>query len=140
MTKITIDTDDILLAANAAGDFVFDGTTEEHLALLLDTQERLNKVIEQVKKNIETKGLEISPSFTGVRGDQIKVAYSAHGALYKIDDINKVPPTFYTQKVSYSIDTGAVTKFKEDSGKLPDGIVENARKKSVTITRINKSI
>ena len=39
--KIVIDTDDIVISANSAGEFVFDGDAEKHLLNLIETQDKL---------------------------------------------------------------------------------------------------
>ena len=137
MAIFSIDTDEIVIAANKAGEFVFEGKSEEDLVKLLDIQERLENVIKQVKTNLEKQGIKSNPNFTGVRGDKIKVQYSAYGALYKISNIKEVEPDYYTKKVSYSPKSAMIEAFLENhDGKLPAGIIANDRKKSITISKL----
>ena len=137
MAIFSIDTDEIVISANKAGEFVFEGKSEEDLIKLLDIQERLENVIKQVKTNLEKQGLKSNPNFTGVRGDKVKVQYSAHGALYKIGNIKEIEPDFYNKKVSYSPKTAIIEAYVENhDGKLPAGIIANDRKKSITISKL----
>lgn len=136
--KIVIDTDDIVISANSAGEFVFDGDAEKHLLNLIETQEKLEKVIAQVKTKLAEEGLKLNPHFAGVRGDSIKVGYSAHGAVYSVEDGVKAKD-FVTTKTTYSIDKKKVDDYvKNNGGEIPAGIAMNERKKSITISKVKK--
>lgn len=136
--KIVIDTDDIVISANSAGEFVFNGDAEKHLLNLIETQDKLEKVIAQVKKKLAEEGLKLNPHFSGVRGDSVKVGYSAHGAVYSIDDPIKAKD-FVMSKTTYSIDKPKVDEYsKNHGGEIPDGIIFNDRKKSITISKVKK--
>lgn len=134
---ITIDTDDIVITANDGGKFVFDKTAEDKLEKLLEIKDKLDNVIEQVKSNLETNGLKLSPDFSGVRGDKIKVEYRAFGALYKLVDPKNASPDFYKTKTTYSLNTELVSAYAENhDGKLPDGIEKVKRQKKISISRL----
>lgn len=136
--KIVIDTDDIVISANSAGEFVFDGDAEKHLLNLIETQDKLEKVIAQVKKKLAEEGLKLNPHFSGVRGDSVKVGYSAHGAVYAIEDAIRAKD-FVISKTTYSIDKAKVDDYvKNNGGEIPDGIAMNDRKKSITISKVKK--
>lgn len=137
MPKITIDTDEIVLHANKAGEFVLDQKGEEHLLKLLETQEKLENVLSQVKVNLEKQGLNSNPNFIGARGDKVKVEYRAFGAMYKIGNPKDLKDdTVYTKKVTYSPVAKAIDAYVENNGSLPSGIVANDRKKSISISKI----
>lgn len=134
---ITIDTDDIVITAKDGGKFVFDKTAEDKLEKLLEIKDKLDNVIEQVKSNLETNGLKLSPDFSGVRGDKIKVEYRAFGALYKLVDPKNASPDFYKTKTTYSLNTELVSAYAENhDGKLPDGIEKVKRQKKISISRL----
>lgn len=134
---ITIDTDDIVITAKDGGKFVFDKTAEDKLEKLLEIEDKLDNVIEQVKSNLETNGLELNPDFSGVRGDKIKVEYRAFGALYKLVDPKNASPDFYKTKTTYSLNTELVSAYAENhDGKLPDGIEKVKRQKKISISRL----
>lgn len=134
---ITIDTDDIVITAKDGGKFVFDKTAEDKLEKLLEIKDKLDNVIEQVKSNLETNGLKLSPDFSGVRGDKIKVEYRAFGALYKLVDTKNASPDFYKTKTTYSLNTELVSAYAENhDGKLPDGIEKVKRQKKISISRL----
>lgn len=135
---ITIDTDDIVITAKDGGKFVFDKNAEDKLEKLLEIKDKLDNVIEQVKSNLETNGLKLSPDFSGVRGDKIKVEYRAFGALYKLVDPKNASPDFYKTKTTYSLNTELVSAYAENhDGKLPDGIEKVKRQKKISISRLN---
>ena len=135
---ITIDTDDIVITAKDGGKFVFDKTAEDKLEKLLEIKDKLDNVIEQVKSNLETNGLKLSPDFSGVRGDKIKVEYRAFGALYKLVDPKNASLDFYKTKTTYSLNTELVSAYAENhDGKLPDGIEKVKRQKKISISRLN---
>lgn len=134
---ITIDTDDIVITAKDGGKFVFDKTAEDKLEKLLEIKDKLDNVIEQVKSNLETNGLKLSPDFSGVRGDKIKVEYRAFGTLYKLVDPKNASPDFYKTKTTYSLNTELVSAYAENhDGKLPDGIEKVKRQKKISISKL----
>lgn len=138
--KIVIDTDEILLDANSAGEFVLKAEAEEHLVRLIEVKEKVDKVLDAVKKKLEKQGTDVNPHFSGVRGDRVKVGYSAHGAMYSVGDIDKIPQEFYTVKKSYSLRSADIKRFVTENKKLPDGVIENDRKKSVSISLVEKKV
>jgi hypothetical protein len=114
---------------------------EEALVALLTLKEEVENAIEEAKKVIEEKALELNPNFSSIRSDKIKVAYKTYGAKYAIDEtkVNFLPKEVYRSKVSYTADAKALEKFVEEHGGLfPDGIIIKDRKKSMSISLIGE--
>lgn len=128
VTHLVKKADDIFLAP--------DG--EQVLIDLLTIQAQVEAAIDEAKAKLEQTALKVDPNFTSIQADKIKVYYRAFGSKYYIDEnnINLAPKEFYTveSKVTYKIDTKALEKSIDQTGKLPGGIIEVDRKKAISFT------
>ena len=128
LSKLVKKADEIFLSA--------DG--EQVLVDLLKIQSQLEIAIKEAKLKLEAAALKANPNFISIQSDKIKVYYRAYGSKYYIDEsnINMAPKEFYKieSKVSYKIDTKALEKAINASGKVPTGIIEVDRKKQLTFT------
>lgn len=126
LTKLISKADDIFLSA--------DG--EQVLIDLLTIQTQVEDAITQAKAKLEAAALKANPNFSSIQANKIKVYYRAYGSKYYVDEanINLAPKEFYTveSKVTYKIDTKALEKNIEQTGKVPAGIIEVERKKQLT--------
>ena len=137
--KLTIDTNQPLTLAQEAGKFVFKKEAEEQLVKLLELQEIVNQAVNEAKRQIREAGESIDPSFRGVIGEKVKAIYRTYGAkyTYRMNEIEIAKP-FLKEKIYYSVDSGVVDEFVKKEGKLPEGIYDKERTKSISFTLQNK--
>lgn len=134
MTKtLTIELDDIVKLSSDGKTFVFNQEAEESVAQLLELQEKVERAIQDVKREIASQGSMINPGFSGVRGSRIHASYRHYGQPYKIGDILDVPTDCYTKVESYRINTTAIENYIDAKGKIPPGIIVNKREKVVSL-------
>lgn len=128
LAELKADADKIFLSA--------DG--ENVLVQLLEIQEQVEAAITAAELKLEEAGLKLSPDFSSIQGDRVKVYYRAYGSKYYVDEanINLAPKELYTveSKITYKIDADAVEKWAEEHGAMPTGINEVDRKKSLKFT------
>ena len=125
LADLKADADKIFLSA--------DG--ENVLVQLLEIQEQVEAAITAAELKLEEAGLKLSPDFSSIQGDRVKVYYRAYGSKYYVDEpnINLAPKELYSveSKVTYKIDGDAVDKWTEEHGGMPTGIIAVERKKSL---------
>jgi hypothetical protein len=111
---------------------------EQSLVDLLTIQEQVETAIAEAKAKLEAAALKANPNFSSIQGDKVKVYYRAYGSKYYVDEsnINLAPKEFYTveSKVTYKIDTKSLEKSIDQTGKVPAGIVEVDRKKTLSFS------
>ena len=134
MAQIDIETLNELVTK--ADEIFLTAAGEKTLVKLLAIQDQIEDAITQAKAKLEAAALKTDPNFSSIQSDKIKVYYRAFGSKYYIDEsnINLAPKEFYTtqSKVTYKIDTKALEKAIDASGKIPAGIIEVERKKQLT--------
>ena len=133
--KITVDLDELANLTKTADGIFMDGSAEKSLVDLLALSDKLEQAVKEAKATLEAKALALDPNFQSIRGDRIKVGYRYFGSRWSIDEsnLNLLPKTFYTTKTTYSINAEEVEK-QIKTGRLPVGIKENERAKTITIT------
>lgn len=120
---VTVDTDKIKIAADAAGEFYFKPGAEKHLQLLLEVEAQIAEAVNQAKANLQAAIDENNPAVTSIVGNKIKITRSMTGGIYTAPDIKKVPAEFVKQAVREFVDSKAVEKYQdENDGKLPLGV------------------
>lgn len=133
---IQIDIDKLGKLTAKADEIFLTPAGEQVLIDLLDLQSQIEKAIDEAKVKLETAALKTNPHFSSIQADKIKVYYRAYGSKYYVDEtnINLAPKEFYTveSKVTYKIDTKALEKSIDATGKVPAGIIEVDRKKQIT--------
>jgi hypothetical protein len=136
--KITVDLDDLGKLVYDGANIVMQPEAEQALLELLELQERVAGAVTAAKRAIEEKALAYNPNFTSVQASRIKVGYQFFGGRYSIDEskLSKLPKDLYKTKTTYSPDSKAIDKYAKDNGKLPLGIVERERTKSIVIKPI----
>lgn len=139
---LNLNSAEIMELGEKAKKLVFKPEFEDQLAKLLEFQNLINETVDMVKKEIQRSGDSLMPNFTGITGTKIKCTNRAFGSVYKIVDISKVDPSFvnaieYTTKRNNPI-TETIDQYKELMGELPEGIEENARVKSCSISLIEE--
>lgn len=113
---------------------------EKVLIQLLELREQVELAIDEAKKKLEETALKISPDFTSIQADKVKVYFRAFGARYKIDSsfIDTLPKNLYEIKTTYNAVAEEIEKTLEETGKLPQGIIEADRTKTITFSLKNK--
>lgn len=130
---ITIKPNDINLLAEESGKAVISPKAEESLVKLINIYKHLGEVIDIVKKNIEKSGLEIDEGFTGVVGEKVGITYRPFGEKYTYTDFDKAR-AFLREKSYVKVDTTLVDAYRKQHKKLPEGIAENERIKSIVFS------
>jgi hypothetical protein len=133
-----IDIEKLTNLISKADDIFISADGEQVLIDLLTIQEQLDNAFAEAKAKLEAAAKKKNPNFSSIQGDKIKVYYRAYGSKYYVDEanINLAPKEFYTveSKITYKIDTKALEKSIEQTGKVPAGIIEVERKKQLTFT------
>jgi hypothetical protein len=128
----------VLNLKEEAGKLFLAPEGEEVLVKLLELQNQVEQAIQTVKDVLVVEGSQVNPNFTSIQADKIKVAYRSYGQRFYIDEshIELAPPELYTkeQKISYKVDSKAVEKWIDEKGRLPAGINESDRPKTLSIT------
>jgi uncharacterized protein YlzI (FlbEa/FlbD family) len=134
---IRINPAEILKLQQDGKNIVVEPKAEEAIARLLEIQREVDGAVEWLKGEIERQALEYNPNFTSVKGDKIKINYSAAGAKYKDTGASRRhSPRFWKRKVTFSIDSAAVDEYYARLGRLPQGITRAIRKKNIAIKEV----
>jgi len=135
--KISLDTDQVKDLSQKADQIVFSPEAEDTLLKLLDLQEQLEVAIKDAKTKIEKSALEMDKNFMSVQGDKVKVSYRAFGSRYSLDEshLKDLPENLYTKSVKYYPNSKEIDKLANETGMLPQGILEPQRLKQIVIQR-----
>lgn len=116
---------------------MFDPKAEDAIARLLEIKNEVDGAVEYLKSEIERQALEFNPNFTGLKGSKIKINYSAAGSRYKdTGEIKFHREKFWTKKIVWSLNSKAIEDYKAKYRKLPKGIAEVNRKKTIRISEV----
>ena len=116
---------------------IFDPKSEDAIVRLLEIQREVDGAIEYLKSEIERQALEFNPNFTGLKGERIKINYSASGSKYKdVGGVKFHRDVFWTKKTVWSLDSKAIDEYKAKYYKLPKGVQEIHRKKTIRISEV----
>ena len=142
MSIIKVDTDEIQLMSKEGGELVFKPEAEIALYQLFRLRALIDQAIENAGEMIRDQGLAISPHFTSVQSDHVKASYrEASTAKFSMTDDANVGALqrlgVLEKKVSYSLNSKEILKYKKAKGKLPNGVTANEREKKVYIRVIN---
>lgn len=124
LDKLVVDADKIFLTPEG----------EKVLLQLLELRDQIELAVDEAKKKLEIAGLKISPDFTSIQADKIKVYFRSFGARYKIDSayLKDIPANLYETKTTYNAIAAEIEKLLEEKGKLPQGIIEADRPKTIS--------
>ena len=130
LDKLVVEADKIFLTPEG----------EKALVQLLDLRDQVEAAIDEAKKKLEATALKVSPNFTSIQADKVKVYFRSFGAKYRIDEsyIKDIPANFYKTLVKYSAVAEEIEKVIDEKGKLPLGIMETDRPKTITFSLKNK--
>lgn len=136
MNELTIKYQDLNLLVKGASMITMNPTGEEILIQLMELKDKVETAIIQAKSVIQNAISEIDPDLTSISSDRLKIMYRVYGMKYGLDQncIEYLDPKFYTEKKSYSLNSGEVDKYIRENGTVPNGITLNDRSKTVSIS------
>lgn len=114
---------------------VFNPNAEDAIIRLLEIQKEVDGAIEWLKSEIERQALEFNPNFSAIKGERLKVNYSASGAKYKDNGGAKFHSSkFWKKKITWMPDSKAIDAYRAKYYRLPVGISEVSRNKTIRLT------
>lgn len=126
---------EILQNQKDGGDVVINPNAEDAIIRLLSIQAEVNKAVDMLKAEIERQALEFNPNFSAIKGEKLKINYSAAGAKYKDNRTVKFHSSkFWKKKITWMPDSKAIDAYRAKSYRLPAGVTEVERKKTIRIT------
>ena len=135
---VKINSAEILTLEKDGEAIIFNPKAEDAIVKLLEMKRELDGTIEYLKSAIERQALEFNPNFTSLKGSKIKINYSASGAKFKdVGGVKYRREKYWKKKVVWSIDSKAVEEFRSKNYRLPKGIAEVGRKKTIRISEVN---
>lgn len=130
--KITINLSEVALFTLKAGELALTPTGEEALNKLLALRDIITQAIEGAKSGIKQSVLAFDPNFKSLKTDNYTIMYQFTGKRYEIDDspeeCDAIVPV-----VSYKVDSKKLEEFLEREGRLPRGVREVEREKTIVI-------
>ncbi len=131
--KINIDTEEIEVLPNGTEEIVLSNDAEKNLVALLQLQKSVEDALDEAKRRIEEKALQVNPNFKSVVSDNLRISYREYGGRYRIDETNveKLPRELYL--VKYSPKAPEIESYIDEHG-VPLGIDVVERKKTLTIS------
>lgn len=133
---VRINPAEIVTLQDDAKTIVMNPKAEDAISRLLELQREVDGAVDFVKAEIERQALEFNENFTSVKGDKIKVNYSAAGAKYK-GSAKSHNKKFWTRKITWAINAKAVDEWRAKNYRLPTGIEEVTRKKTIRISEVS---
>lgn len=132
---VKINPAEIFQAQNEGKDFVINPNAESAIIRLLGIQTEINKAVELLKEEIERQALAFNPNFSAIKGEKVKINYSAAGAKYKDNgEVKFHSSKFWKKKTTWTPDSKAIDAHRAKYYRLPVGITEVDRKKMIRIT------
>ena len=136
---VKVNAGEILKLEKNGESIIFDSKAENAIVRLLEIQKEVNGAIEYLKSEIERQALEFNPNFTGLKGSKIKINYSASGAKYKDvseGELKSHRKAFWSKKIVWSLNSKAIDEYRAKFYKMPRGIAEAHRKKTIRISEV----
>lgn len=135
---VRINPAEIFQAQNEGKDIMLNPDAENAILRLLDIQKEVDSAVNALKTEIERQALEFNPNFSSLKGEKLKINYSAAGAKYKDDGTAKNHRAkFWKKKIVWSLDSKAIDDYRAKRYKLPAGIVEISRSKSIRLSEVS---
>lgn len=135
---VKINSAEILTLEKEGEGIIFNPKAEDAIVKLLEMKRDLDGAIEYLEREIERQALKFNSNFTGLKGSKIKINYSASGAKFKdIGEVRLHREPYWKKKVVWSLDSKAIEEYRNKNYKLPKGIAEVARRKTIRISEVN---
>lgn len=134
---VKVNAGELLKLEKDGENIIFSPKAEDAIARLLEIQKEVDGAVEYLKSEIERQALEFNPNFASLKGNKIKISYSASGAKYKdTGDVKFHREKFWSKKTVWSLDSKAIEDYRAKYYKLPKGIAEVHRKKTIRISEV----
>lgn len=134
---VVIDPVEIVKLQQDAKDIMVNPDVEDAIVRLLEIQKEVDGAVEALKSEIERQALEFNPNFSAIKGEKIKINYSASGAKYAADGTAKNHRgKFWTKKITWSLNSKAIDEYRAKQYVLPTGIKEVQRRKTIRISEV----
>lgn len=132
---VKINPAEIFQAQNKGKDFIINPNAEDAIIRLLEIQKEVDGAVDWLKSKIERQVLEFNPNLSAIKGSKVKINYSASGAKYKDNSEVKFHSSkFWKKKTTWTPDSKAIDAHRAKYYRLPVGISEVERKKTIRIT------
>lgn len=132
---VSINPATLVKMAEDSREIIINPNAEKAILKLLAIQREVNEAVEAVKSEIEKSALEFNPNFRAIKGEQVKITYSASGAKYKATgEAARHSGKYWTKKVTWSLNSKAIDETYAKYGRLPKGISSVERKKTIRIS------
>lgn len=135
---VRINPAELFQAQNDGKDIMINPEAENAILRLLEIQKEVDSAVDALKSEIERQALEFNPNFSSLKGDKLKINYSAAGAKYKDNGTAKNHRSkFWKKKIVWSLDSKAIDDYRAKRYKLPAGIVELSRSKTIRLSEVS---
>lgn len=134
--KLKIDTDKIKELSQKADKIFLTPEAEDNLVGLLKLKKEVELAIDEAKRVLEEAALKVDPNFNSLTADNIKIYYRSFGSRWVADMslLDYLPKDYYTTETKIRLDTKKIEKHIKDTGKIPAGVSEVERPKSITFS------
>ena len=134
---VKINSAELLRLEKEGETIVFNPKAEDAIVRLLEIKREVDGVLDYIKDEIARQALEYNPNFTSLKGDKIKINYSAAGSKYRdLESVKFHREKFWTKKTVWAINSRAVDEYVAKNHKMPVGIAEVKRRKTVRISEV----
>lgn len=134
---VSINPATLVKVAEDSREIVINPGSEKALLKLLAIQREVNDAVEAVKSEIERRALEFNPNFRAIKGERVKITYSASGAKYRATgEALRHSPKYWQKRTTWSLNTKALDEHLARRGNLPAGIASVERKKTIRISEV----
>lgn len=135
--KVVVDPVEIVKIQQNAKDIMVNPEVEDSIVRLLEIKREVDGAVEALKSEIERQALEFNPNFTAIKGEKIKINYSASGAKYADDGTAKNHRgKFWTKKITWSLNSKAIDEYMANRYIMPKGIKRVERRKTIRISEV----
>ncbi|MFZ2882115.1 MAG: hypothetical protein WA019_03505 [Candidatus Moraniibacteriota bacterium] len=131
-----IDTNNLKKLSKTADGIFLKPEAEKTLISLLQYRNELDKAIDEAKEVIEAAALKLDPHFSSLTADNIKIYYRSFGSRWLPDMalLDYLPKEYYTTVTKIQLDAKKIEKHIKDTGKVPAGVTEVERPKTITFS------
>lgn len=134
--KINLDTDELKKLGRQADKVFLKPEAEKALVELLKARKEIEEAITEAKTVLEEAALKLNPNFSSLTADNVKIYYRSFGNRWGVDQtlLEYLPKDMYTTETKIKLDSKKVEKYIKDVGKIPAGVTEIERPKTITFS------
>ena len=134
--KLNIDTDNLKKLSKTADGVLLKPEAEKTLVDLLQARKDIEEAINEAKTVLENAALALDPNFSSLTADNVKIYYRSYGSRWVVDMnlLSYLPEDYYTKEVKIKLDPKKIEKHIKDTGKIPAGINEIERPKTIAFS------